>query len=239
MRGGNRFRLCWFFTTNSASFASASRASRGKSSLTNRPQLRELHNWERGGIPVCQAACITREDGDRDGARNKETMTTTVDEYLSPRCSRRYQRRSFVIVGRVIINFSRRNYNFLRGGVSLYSSALPLSTTGWSVSMVPQLWKSSRRLCFNFKLLISRGDSTAYKITCRRMISSRIIYFNATYPEYISYVVSFVKFSPEKRFYTYMLIFLRINLLIYITLINHYFFNFFILSLNFFEIRQI
>lgn len=41
----------------------------------------------------------------------------------------------FVIVGRVIINFSRWNYNFLRG-VSLYSSALPrLSTTGWMISL--------------------------------------------------------------------------------------------------------
>lgn len=72
------------------------------------------------------------------------------------------------------------------------------------------------------------------------MISSRIIYFNATYPEYIFNVVSFVKFSPEKRFYTYMLIFLRINLLFYITpIIFSIFLN--ILSLNFFfyKIKQL
>lgn len=152
-------------------------------------------------------------------------MTTTVDEYLSSRCSRRYQRSSFVIVGRVIINFSRRNYNFLRGGISLYSSALPFSTTGWSVSMVPQLWESSRRLCFNFKVLISHGDSTAYKITCRRTISSRIIYLNATCPEYISNVVFFfMKFSPEKRIYIYRFIFWFISRWLTIIFFNFLYF---------------
>lgn len=64
------------------------------------------------------------------------------------------------------------------------------------------------------------------------MISSRIIYLNTTYPEYISNVVSFAKFSPEKRIYIHVYLFADESSDLYHThtLINYYFFFNFIIK---------
>lgn len=84
---------------------------------------------------------------------------------------------SLVIVGRVIINFSRRRIIISFAAAATAAAAVFLYTlqhcrSRWSVSTIlTSATFIASDICANFELLISRGDDIAYKITRGRMIS--------------------------------------------------------------------